>query len=362
MHRSWRLVPALLLLAALAACGSLGPIAIAPKTVVPASMETIFVASARVRDENGAQGSEPSEGISYASYEVAVPPERNPGQSPRYDTVPRDPERDFVITKITEYPGAPAFNAAVNGASPPDEAFVYVHGFNTKYSNSIFQLAQIGADIRMPAARVLYAWPAKQRFSSYLRDTAVANQSSSGLVEVVEGLARAGIKRITLVGYSLGAVVVFDAVRELKASRSPALSHLGGIVFLSPDLDLKAFHEAAVAIGGMPQPFVVYGSPDDVALRTVAVLTGGGKPRLGTLPDPAALSDLSMIYVDTGFVTELKQPGHMPVATAPSMLAAINAMPKPDLALYAENAASGRIPGVEVGHFGKLTYVTLPKP
>jgi esterase/lipase superfamily enzyme len=362
MHRFWRLVPALALLAAVAACGSLGHVVPAPRADAPAVIEPVFVASIRAQGKNGGQGSEPAAAISYTSYDVSVPPQREPGQSPRYSSHLLDPVRDFVITNVTAYPSQAAFGRAVTAASVPDEAFVYVHGFNTKYSSSVYQLAQIGADIAMPGARVLFAWPAEQRVSSYLRDARVAVESSKALADVIEGLALSGVKRITLVGYSLGAVVVFEAVRELRRAHSPALRRLGGVVLLSPDIDLAAFHDAAVEMGGLPQPFVVYGSPDDLPLRAVEVVLSHGKPRLGRLPDPSALADLAITYVDTDYVPELSQPGHLPVATAPSMIEAINAMPKPDMILYAEEAAAGRFPGVEVRHYGKLTYVTLPEP
>lgn len=356
-----RLLPALLILGTLAACGSLARPSVAPGPIEASAVEEVFVASLRERTPAGAWTSEPSGTIAFLRYRVSVPPLRDPGQSPRYDAPRLDPERDFIAVAASGYPSAADLARAVR-ASGDGEALVYVHGFKTDFSSSLYQLTQIGTDVKLRGARVLYAWPSQTRFSGYLRDSRIAAQSKDGLVALIEELDRAGVRRITLVGYSLGALLVFDAIEAMKRSSSPALGRLAGVVLLSPDIDLGDFRDRTLAMGGLPQPFVVYAAPDDVALRAVALVTAGGRPRLGSLLRPDMLADVELVYIDTDDVPQLEQPGHLPVATAPGMIEAINAMPRPDMVLYARAAAAGRLPGISVRRYGKLSYVTLPEP
>lgn len=357
-----RLFPALLLLTFVTACSSIGHVAVLKATDVPHATKEVFAASIRSRTEDGRWGWERSDRITFSRYEISVPPGRAPGQSPRFDITVFDPARDFVVGESRDYAGAAEFGAAVKAAAPADGAFILVHGFKTGYTNSLYQLAQIASDIRMPAASILYAWPAQKRVSGYLRDSREALDSRDGLIELVEGLARSGVRRIVLAAYSLGAPIVVEALRKMEADHSPALRRLGGVLMLVPDMDMDAFHEAAVEMGGLPQPFIVVGSPDDMPLNLVSSLTSRGKPRLGMLPTDSKMTDLDLIYLDVGAVPQIKQNGHLPIATSPSLIAAINAMNKPDIVHYAEAAAHGQVPGATVKHFGALTYVTLPPP
>jgi esterase/lipase superfamily enzyme len=363
MHRHLRLLPAVLLLAVVAACSALGQRGVIKANLDPAAeTQTVFVASTRTRGPDGSWGRERGERIIYSRHVVSVPPSRVAGQVPRFDIRLFDPTRDFVVTQSTDYESGAEFAHAVKAASAADEAFIFVHGFNTNYSNSLYQMAQIGADIDVSGARILYVWPAQRRLSGYLRDTREAIAAGAGLIELVETLAGAGVRRIVLAGYSLGAVVVVEALRDLSARQSPALRRLGGVVMLSPDIDTLAFRRAAIAMGGLPQPFVVYGTPTDLALKAPAAVLGKGVPRLGTMTHPEVLADLQLIYVDVGYVRQVRANGHLPVVTAPSMIEEINAMDHPDMVRYAVDAAAGAVPGADVRRYGKLTYVTLPSP
>jgi hypothetical protein len=115
-------------------------------------------------------------------------------------------------------------------------------------------------------------------------------------------------------------------------------------------------------MGGLPQPFIIYSAPRDPALRMLSTYFTAKKPRLGSLPDPAALAGLDLVYMDVSNVPHYKQTGHLPVATSPTMIAAINALPRADLVAYARRGAAGDIPGAGVTRYGELTYVTLPGP
>jgi esterase/lipase superfamily enzyme len=305
--------------------------------------------------------------VTYAAFDVSVPPTHEPGSPSRDKSPTGDPAHSFVVAGGGGFADVAAFGRAVladagtRGTAP--EAFVFVHGFNTRYTEAIYQIAQIGNDLALPQAGVVYAWPSTGRIVDYMHDVDSIAFARDGLEQTLDGLADAGIRRIVLVGYSMGAALVVETLRQMKLVGSDRFfARLGGVVLLSPDMDVDLFRIEGERMGGLPQPFVIYGAPHDMALGAVARVLAADKPRLGALPDPDALANLNLLYVDVSNIPQHPQPGHLPVATAPSMIAAINAMSRPDLVTWAVGAAAGAVPGATVTHHGKVVVVTLPAP
>lgn len=352
---------------ALAGCTSLGSLAMPAPARGVAVVQPIVVASARKLEPDGSYGSGRSAELSYAAYEIRIPPSRRPGMVARSSIGKPNPSTEFSIVREEQLDGARSFQRAVvtqaaeryNG---PAEVFVYVHGFNTSFEDSLFQLAQVGNDLEIPATKVLFAWPSEDELFAYIHDLDSVAFARDALERALEQLANSGVKRIVLVGYSMGAALVVETLRQMKLSGSPRFfGKLGGVVLLSPDMDVELFRVEAARMGTLPRPFVIYGSRDDTALNIFANLLTKDKPRLGALPDPRLLEGLDLTYIDVRNVSRTPQIGHLVVATSPSMIAAINDMPKADLVLYAQSAKAGKIPGASVERFGSMTSVVLPK-
>lgn len=346
------------LAAVLTGCASVPGIKPGKTALAGPRTETVFVASTREGN-----GGDPA-GLSYAVYDVAVPPSHRPGDEPNLPVVRVDPASDFLMAGERGFKSASSFRNAVAAeaisvsASPP-EVLVFVHGFNTTLQKSLARMAQIGNDFDLPSAQVLYNWPTERRILAYLNDTRRAAEARDGLIELLRSLAASRTERIVLVGYSMGAAIVVDALARMREERQTGPFAKLDVVLLSPDMDLEQFRQRARGIGSLPRPLVVYGSHKDLPLQMVARFVADGRPRLGALPDPDLLSDIDMTYVDVADVAHTGY-GHFAVASAPALLAAINAMPKPDLVGFATRAA-GAIPGATVSRHGLMTYILLPK-
>lgn len=352
---------------ALASCASLSSYAMPALARGVPVVQPIFVASARAIEPDGSYGSGRSELLSYAQYEVSIPPNRSPGMVARSSFGKPNPSTEFAVVGHEQFAGAGAFDKAITthatgkygGAA---EALVYVHGFNSSFSDSILQFAQIGHDLEIPAAKVLFSWPSEDKLFAYIHDLDSMAFARDGLERTLEDLANSGVKRIVLLGYSMGAALVVETLHQMKLSGSPRFfSKLGGVVLLSPDMDVDLFRIQAARMGQLPQPFVIYGSRDDSALNMFSRILMEDKPRLGALPDPRLLKGLDLTFIDVRNVPRTPQTGHLVVATSPAMIAAINDMPKADLVLYAQSAKAGKIPGATVEHFGSMTSIVLPK-
>jgi esterase/lipase superfamily enzyme len=356
----------LLLTATLSGCGSMSGL-VAPARAPDAAdagprLQRVFVASSRAADvANDAR----SDTLTYMSYAVSVPPGHQTGRPPQQINFHPTAARDFVVDTGETYGSAASFDSAVasharRAFGAPEEAFVFVHGFNTDFFESVYQLAQIGHDIAIPASMVLYAWPSNGHLFDYVHDLDSVAFARDGLERVLDDLAASGVKRITVVGYSMGAALVMETMRQMKLVGSPQFfAHLGGVVLLSPDMDIDLFRIEAERMGGLPQPFVIYGAPKDFALELVSRYLAANEPRLGSLPDPGVLAAFKLTYVDVTNVPHYRQPGHLPIATSPTIIDAINALPRADLVRYAQTAAAGGVPGANVTRYGNLTYVRL---
>ncbi len=368
MLRSLGLVAAAFLVATLAGCSSLSGLVAAKAPVAYASTERVFVATARTPASLSSVRAERSDKLAYAAFDVGIPPTHEIGRTPQQSSVRPVFNQDFVLSEGESYTSPRGFGDAVNSYAAshygaPTEAFVFVHGFNTSFVDGIYQLAQIGNDIKSPASMVLFSWPSNDRMTDYLHDVDSVAFARDGLEQLLNELAASGVKRITLVGYSMGAALVVETLRQMKLVGSTGFfSKLSGVVLLSPDMDIDVFRVDAERMGGLPQPFVIYSAPRDPALRVLSTYLTAQKPRLGSLPDPSALSGLDLVYVDVSNVPHYRQEGHLPVATSPNMIAQINALPRADLMAYARIAAAGGVPGAAVNRYGRLTYVTLPRP
>jgi len=357
----------IVVLPALAGCTTLGDFARPLSATATPVVQPIFVASARKIGSDGSYGAARSTELTYAAYNIGIPPNHRPGMVARAGHGKPNPMTEFAILNGEHLAGAGAFERAVvthaaGHYDGPAEAMVYVHGFNSSFDESLFQLAQIGTDLKIPAAKVLYAWPSEDELFAYIHDLDSVAFARDGLERTLEDLAASGVKRIVVVGYSMGAALVVETLRQMKLSGSPRFfGKLGGVVLLSPDMDVDLFRIEAERMGKLPQPFVIYGSPNDTALNMFSRLVMEGRPRLGALPDPRLLEGLDVTFIDVRNVPRTPQIGHLVVATSPAMIAAINDMPKADLVLYAQSAKAGKIPGATVEHFGGMTSVVLPK-
>ncbi len=104
------------------------------------------------------------------------------------------------------------------------------------------------------------------------RDSALF--ARDGLEALLREIAAAGSNRIVLVAHSLGSSVTMEALRQLRiGGRDDVLNRISGVILMSPDLDVDLFRSQAQRVDPLPQPFVIFTSQRDRALRISAAIT-----------------------------------------------------------------------------------------
>lgn len=351
MLRALRLGLAAALL--IAGCAPRGVVTLMPGAETLAPARNVYVATTRVEDGAGSAaagfGVLRSGQTAFARYSVTVPPDRLAGQIAWPGRKPPDPRLHFLTSGEERFADAAAFRAGLAGALADRprggrEAVIFVHGFNTTFAEGLYRTAQVGADLDLPGVLVHYAWPSRANPLAYAYDRDSALFARDGLQRLLRETAAAGAERVLIVAHSMGAGLAMEAMRELAiAGDTRTLDRIGGVMLISPDLDIDLFRAQAARIGDLPQPFVIFTSRRDRALALSARLTGEAS-RLGNLTDAAPLADLEVMLLDVSAYSS--GIGHFVPATSPALLRLMARVTDLDTALALERAGrTGLLPG-----------------
>lgn len=315
--------PILFLLFLLMACAPREQVDFVNGRAPGAVWSPVLVATTRAPDPGQpVPGWNRSTELTFGRYVVSIPTERDPGAIPR----PRgrseaEPDRHFMLAEAAPL-GADGFAAAVRAGlseQPPAEreVIIFVHGFNTAFIEGTFRAAQLHHDLRLPGVMVHYSWPSLGVPLAYAHDRDSVLFARDGLVETIVRLHRAGVPRIILLAHSMGSHLVMESLRQLALSDDSLRAVIGGVVLISPDIDVDLFRQQAQAIGTLPQPFLILSSQRDRVLQLSARLSGE-TVRLGNLPSAEPVSGLDVTLVDVSAFSQ--GAGHFTAGSSPSLL------------------------------------------
>ncbi len=318
------------MLIALVACTPRGQITLDPTAAQVGHIETVFVGTTRKREADLSFGGNRSETVQFAQFDISIPPTHQVGQidwAKRGATATS--QRNFVATSEEVFSNDSLFRTKLRQqiAAQGGDAVIFVHGYNTNFAEGVYRVAQFAYDLKIPGAVVEYSWPSAAQALGYAYDRDSALFARDGLEALLQEVAHAGARRITLVGHSMGCGLIMESLRSVALRRDRrTLGLLHGVVLISPDLDVDVFREEALSIGTLPQPFVIFGSGRDKALRLSAALSGKSA-RLGSLTDISRVSDLKVTFLNvTEFSKDTKGPGHFLVGESPALIALLSSI------------------------------------
>lgn len=309
------------LMVAMAGCAPRGDFTAAPGdagSVLPAA---IFVGTTRLA-EAGRFGHVRADQASFIRYDIAIPPDREPGEL-NWPPKTRKPDisRDFLTLAETRFASAPDFQAALGaamGRRGQTDAVVYVHGFNNTMAEGVYRVAQMHHDLKVPGVAVHYAWPSRGSALGYVYDRESALFARAGFEEMLGVVKAAGAREVIIVAHSMGAALTMETLRQMALRDGPgALDQVAGVVLISPDLDVDVFRSLAQEIGTLPEPFLILGSSRDKVLGLSARISGSGE-RLGNLKDQTKIAGLNVIYLDTAAFDV--GAGHLNLGQNPALL------------------------------------------
>ncbi|WP_371347378.1 alpha/beta hydrolase [Ancylobacter sp. IITR112] len=279
---------------------------------VSISTHTLLVASARARDPRPGvfYSGERTPELSFAKIEVSVPPTHKPGMVEAPTQSPPNPATDMVVREA-EYRETPKeFSADLQRelAKFPAgrrQAVIFVHGYNTLFSEALYRLTQMAEDSKATGVPVLFTWASRGEISDYVYDNNSATAARDRLEETIRLVFASGADQVSIVAHSMGNWVTVEALRQIQISgkRLP-VEKIGNIVLAAPDIDVDVFKSQLKRFGKPPKPFLVIVSSDDKALA-FSDFIAGDKPRLGAYTHDTELVELGAIVVDMSNVKSL---------------------------------------------------------
>jgi esterase/lipase superfamily enzyme len=159
-------------------------------------------------------------------------------------------------------------------------AFLFVHGYNVTFEDSLYRTAQIAHDLEFDGAAFMYSWPSKGDPKAYLYDEDRAKGARPHLRAYLEMIAaKTDVKNLHIVAHSKGAELLIEVLNDLSVNAEVAKRlRIYEIILAAPDIDRANFEQIAERIVGVAQRGVtLYASNNDKALSLSNTI------RLGTV-------------------------------------------------------------------------------
>lgn len=134
-----------------------------------AEVKRIYLATDRLLTDNLTATTQRGGALSFALYDITVPPRHRPGEV-EFSAANPDPATSFTVAGARPIESLRALGKTVRSAAGPlgrpiDGPVVYVHGFNTAMEYAVYRHAQIAHDYGLQGPQVTFAWQ-RPRLSS----------------------------------------------------------------------------------------------------------------------------------------------------------------------------------------------------
>lgn len=296
------------------------------------NVETIFVATSRTKDSLGNFGPGRSRTLSYASFEISIPNAHKPGEV-EWPKGPINPATDFAIVDQKTPSSAAQFQEMVEKAFRNPQAtdengtrdiVVFIHGYNNNYAESLYRVAQLKHDYNQNAPTILYSWPSAARPRLYVYDRDSSLFARDGLEELLNLIANSRVDKISMVAHSMGAELLMETLRQIYRDGNPTIrAKIASVTLISPDIDVDLFNEQVAHLIPLPQPFTVFGSSKDEALKLLSILAGE-PDRVGNNMDPAKIENGRIKTFDLSQFANGKDYNHFILANSAALIMLIN--------------------------------------
>lgn len=198
-----------------------------------------------------------------------------------------DPKKHFVLQEIKALSRADFLKVVrqrlANSKTFKDQAFVFVHGFNTSFENGVYRTAQIAYDLKFDGAPFVYSWPSGGGVASYTYDRESSGQSTPYMRDFLKlVINETGAKAVSVIAHSMGNQPVLQVLRDLK-NATPDDVVISQIILAAPDVDRHNFENIAKEILGLAKGVTLYVASNDQALQYSRQFHGG-VARAGDVP------------------------------------------------------------------------------
>lgn len=216
---------------------------------------------------------------------VSIPSskERKEGTVQWPKKLPPDPRTDFAVTSVRELTSVQQARSWFRAHRVNGHAFVFVHGFNNQYEDSVFRFAQIVHDSGAKATPILFTWPSKASVFGYNYDKESTNFSRVAFEQTLRTLADdPEVTDITVMAHSMGTWLAMESLRQMAIRDGNVDRKIENVILASPDIDVDVFARQWLEMGERRPKFTIFVSQDDRALKLSRFISGDVQ-RLGQI-------------------------------------------------------------------------------
>src|SRR5258705_332211 len=263
-----------------------------PEVLTPVAASTgekalqIYVATTRVREISSGNvfTANRANALNFAKFVVSVPLNHKSGNVEMPTGTPDSRSSFAVVDQAVMSEGDFRKAVAPQGDTrrKKHKAFVFVHGFNSNFQESLFRLAQLQADIQIDGIPILFSWPSQGQVAAYEMDKQSASYSRDYLMALLTMLSSSSeVSDIMVVAHSMGAMLNVDdpVVREaalkekvqiVDISRLAKRDDLGHDQFVSVAVLYSRSHDQAARYRNTAGTFI-FADDDETFLRPIDV-------------------------------------------------------------------------------------------
>jgi esterase/lipase superfamily enzyme len=241
-----------------------------------------------------------------------------------------------------------------------ERALLFVHGYNSSFSDALLRAAQIAAAVDYSGRVFVFSWPSQESQFSYVADMDYAEQAEVDLQTFMKMIVHnsPGLE-VDIIAHSMGAQILLRSLGAFRGifdrREGDELQNrirLRQLIFAAPDVSELVFRSKLGQIRGFIERTTVYASANDGPL-SLSSWFRGNVPRAGIIVDgtPVRLPDVDLIDI-TGRSVHWLNPRryvgtyHSAFAYEPDVLQDIRAVldPRRKLMSPMARAAAAKVP------------------
>lgn len=297
---------------------------LAPEEVAQRGHRIMIVTSRRASEVDGEfYSGERANALNFGAATVVIPPNHQPGQVERPNSLPPNPDKHFTVIDPQRFTDenewrAEARREVMKRPAGQRDAMLWVHGYNNTLTDALLRLAQFVEDSGYTGLPILYTWASQARLTGYVYDMNSALIARDFIERVPKLMINSPLEGLDIVAHSMGNFLTMEAIRG--SSSKGGLNQSGklrNIILASPDIDVDLFIAQLRNIPVDQRRFYVLSSSDDKALGTSSIIARG--PRVGQLP-ASELSKLGVNVIDLSQVQDTSSVHHTKFADAPEIV------------------------------------------
>jgi esterase/lipase superfamily enzyme len=157
---------------------------------------------------------------------------------------------------------------AARKAGETPAGLLFLHGYNTSFSDAATRAAQIGFDLKVPGATAFFSWPSLAMTSGYPADEATIEASEQAITKfIVDFAQQSGATKVHLIAHSMGNRGLLRSLQRIAADAELRSKVRFGQIFLAaPDVDRGLFLQLAHLYPEFSQRTTLYESSSDRAV------------------------------------------------------------------------------------------------